>query len=173
MEYMTIEEIRANAGEIRSWFETLMAKPSLATKKGAHQWQFFRKCLDCTLGFSTNQSHHWPAHKIVHYKFEVEEKLRAIYTGAGAPLPYVFRIFSEREALRLQIVPDENYPKFCGYFLLIRDRREVTDEEINKTIPDRDQIQKFIVDCVDAEFDAYLALPLINSGVPPALPGWQ
>ena len=162
MEYMTIGEVRANAGEIRVWFETLMAKPSLVTKKGAHQWQFFRKCLDCTLGPSANQSHNWPAQKIVHYKFEVEKKLRSIYTGAGAPLPFVFRIFSEREALSLEIVLDETYPKFCGYFLLIRDRRDVTDDEINKTISDRDQIEKFIVDCVDAEFDAYLALPAVK-----------
>jgi hypothetical protein len=114
MEYMTINEVRANAEEIRAWFETLMAKSNLAIKKGSRQWQFFRHCLNYTLGDSTTQSYQWSGHKIVHHKFEVENKLRGIYTSSGPPLPFVFRIVSERDARRLQIISDDDYPIVYG-----------------------------------------------------------
>jgi hypothetical protein len=125
MEFMTLAEIREHATEIRASFENLMSRPSLAPKKHAAQWRYFRHCLERTLGAAA-KPHDWRALQIAQYKFEVEDKLRRLYLSGGQPLAFVFRLFSQRDARRDHLVQEDEYPEIGGYYLLVRDRRQTT-----------------------------------------------
>jgi hypothetical protein len=49
MEFLTLAEVRGLAAEIRASFDVLMDNRSLAAKKDAAQWRYFRMCLERTL----------------------------------------------------------------------------------------------------------------------------
>lgn len=161
MEYMTLAEIRANAAEIRTAFEELMSKPSLAPKKHAAQWRYFRHCLERTLG-APAKPHDWRALQITQYKFEVEDKLRRLYLSGGAPLTFIFRLFSHRDAHRDQLIEDDDYPDIGGYYVLVRDRRKSPDIGPLTISTLRDHLEMVVTACIDAEFSAYQALPDID-----------
>ncbi len=162
MEYMTLTEVRANADEIRASFEALLNKPSLAHKKHAAQWRYLRICVEQTLG-GAPKPHNWKPQQLVQYKFEVEDKLRRLYMGGGAPLAFVFRMFSRRDAQRDELIVDSNYPEIGGYYLLVRDLRQSGNIGPIAIASLRDHLEKVVTACIDAEFDAYLALPVIDT----------
>jgi CheY-like chemotaxis protein len=161
MEYMTLSEVRANADEIRASFEAMLNKPSLAHKKHAAQWRFLHFCVEQTLGRPA-KPHNLKPQQLVHYKFQVEDKLRRLYLGGGAPLAFVFRMFSRRDAQRFALIDDEKYPEIDGYYLLVRDLRQSETLGPIAVASLRDLLEKVVTACIDAEFDAYLALPVID-----------
>jgi hypothetical protein len=50
----------------------------------------------------------------------------------------------------------------CGYYLLVRDRRESADITLATAATSREHIEMLVAACIDAEFDAYRALPAID-----------
>jgi len=161
MEYMTLKELRANADEIRTSFEKLLSKPSLAPKKHAAQWRFLRICVEQTLG-GPSKPHNWKPLQLAQYKFEVEDKLRRLYLSGGAPMAFAFRIFSRRAALRDKLINDDQYPEISGYYLLVRDLRQSDSLGPVAIVSLRDHLEKVVTACIDAEFDAYQSLPVID-----------
>ncbi len=162
MEFMTLSEVRASATEIRDGFEALMRKPSLAPKKNSKQWLFFRRCLEQTLSTASRKLPDYPPQAIAQYKYEVEDKLRNLYNSMGAPLPFIFKLFSHRDAHNAGLIVDDDYPEAHGYHLLIRDRRNADPNDPLHGVSLRDRLEKVITAWVDARFDAYMALPAID-----------
>ncbi|MDO9400079.1 MAG: hypothetical protein Q7T46_01215 [Polaromonas sp.] len=160
MNFLTLAEVRERAPEIRAWFDVLMGNRSLAPKKNAAQWQFFRLCLDQTLGASP-QSADWRPLQIAQYKFEVENKLRRLYLRDGQPPAFVFRLASRRDAQRENLVVDDEYPEIGGYHLLVSDRRDTSDS-LQSATTNREHIEMVIAACIDTEFEAYRTLPKID-----------
>ena len=146
--------------DIRASFEVQLDNPSLSAKRNARQWQFLRLCLERTLGAST-AALDWHPLQIAQYKFEVEYKLRRLYLRGGPPLAFVFRLVNRRDALREHFVLDEDYPEICGYYLLVRDRRNSSAPLIT-TATHREHIEMVVAACIDARFEAYQALPLVD-----------
>ena len=163
MEFLTLAEARENAAEIRASFDVLMGIRGLAAKPNAAQWRYFRICLERTLGAPTEaESLVWHPLQIAQYKFEIEDKLRRLYLRGGQPFAFVFRLVSQRDAWRDHLVIDDDYPEIGGYFLLVRDRRDVADLTAATTPTTRAQIEMIVAGSIDAEFDAYQALPAID-----------
>jgi hypothetical protein len=100
--------------------------------------------------------------QIAQYKFEVEDKLRRLYLRGGPPFAFVFRLVSRRDAWRDHLVVDDDYPEIGGYYLLVRDRRESVDLMPATAAMCRAHIEMVVAGCIDAEFDAYRALPAID-----------
>lgn len=161
MEFMTLAEVRENATEIWASFENLMNNPVVAPRKNAAQWQYFRHCLAQTLGAPT-KVHEWRPLQIAQYKFEVEYKLRRLYLRSSQPLAFIFRLVSRRDALRENLVVDDDYPDVSGYHLLVRDRRDSPGDDPKTTASNRDYIEMVVAACIDAKFEAYQALPTID-----------
>lgn len=128
MEFLTLTEVRELASEIRAAFGVLMDNRSLAIKKDAAQWRYFRQCLERTLG-GPAMVLPWQPLQIAQYKFEIEDKLRGAYSRGGQRFEFVFRLVSRRDALRDNLV-DNDYPDIGGYHLLVRDRRESADLDV-------------------------------------------
>jgi hypothetical protein len=63
----------------------------------------------------------------------------------------VLSLVHRRDALRHRLVTDPCYPETAGYYLLVRDRRDETGAQYSKPLA-----------CMDAEFNAYQALPAID-----------
>jgi hypothetical protein len=124
MEFLTLEQLREWVGEIRTAFDALMANQTLAARKDARQWQFFRVCLERTLGVSPGAWSSGRPQQLAQFKFEVENKLRRFYMRHGRPLDFVFSLVHRRDALRDQLVIEPHYPHTEGYYLLVRDRRD-------------------------------------------------
>ncbi|MDP2817717.1 MAG: hypothetical protein Q8O29_05455 [Polaromonas sp.] len=160
MEFLTLAEARERATEIRAWFNLLMDNRKLAPQKNAAQWQFFRLCLDRTLGASP-QVPDWRPLQIAQYKFEVENKLRRLYLRDSQPLVFIFRLASRRDARRENLVVDDDYPETGGYHLLVSDRQDAAGSPQSVTT-NREHIEMVIAACMDAEFEAYRALPKID-----------
>lgn len=163
MEYLTLAEIRSREPEIRSAFDRLMTTRTFASRGYARQWRFLDRCLDCTLGGATREFAATPA-QLAQYKFEVEDRLRRYYLRIGQPVAYVFRLMHRRDALRDGLVVEAAYPDTGGYYLLVRDRRDVGADVLESIAETRDYVEKTVAACIDAEFDAYQALPEIDEG---------
>lgn len=161
MEFMTLTEVRARATEIRASFNQLMDNRSVATRKNAAQWRYFHICLERTLG-APAEAPAWSPLQIAQYKFEIEDKLRRFYLRGGPALAFVFRLVSHRDAGRGHLVVDDNYPETGGYYLRVRDRSESSAMASETAATRREQIEMVVAGCIDAEFDAYRALPAID-----------
>ena len=161
MEFMTLTEARERATEIRASFDMLMDTRSMTTKKNAAQWRYFRICLERTLGAQTAIPD-WSPLQIAQYKFEVEDKLRRLYLRGGQALAFVFRLVSSRDACREHLVVDDDYPETGGYYLLVRNRSESPGIGSETAATRREHIEMVVAGCIDAEFDAYRALPAID-----------
>lgn len=159
MEYMTLAEIRSTAADIRAAFDDLIEKRRLANRKGAAQWSFFRLCLERTLGQSSEECG-LTSVQSAQYKFEVEAKLRHFYLGGGRAVDFVFTLHHKRDCRHLAIGP--GYPETSGYLLLVRDRRGAADKGLASPVEEKDYIEKVVAACIDAEFEAYQALPAID-----------
>lgn len=164
MEFLTRTEVLQLAGDIRAAFDTLMDNRGLAIKKDAAQWRYFRECLERTLGGPAEAFAGRPS-QVTQYKFEIEDKLRRLYLRGGQPFNFVFRLVSHRDAWREQLVVDENYPETCGYYLLVRDRRNSAGSDLTPATAatSRALIEMVVAACIDAEFEAYQALPAIDT----------
>lgn len=161
LEFLTLAEVRESTEEIRAAFEQHMTNPSLAAKKNARQWQYLRMCLEQTLGAPSVSLDLRPL-QIAQYKFEVEYKLRRLYLRGGQPFAFVFRLVSRRDAAREQLVVDDDYPEIGGYYLLVRDRRDSSGIPMMAVSTNREHIEMVVAACIDAEFEAYQALPAID-----------
>lgn len=161
MEFLTLAEARERAAEIRASFDALMDIPSVVVRKNSAQWRYFRLCLERTLG-APGEALAWSPLQIAQYKFEIEDKLRRLYLRGGQPFAFVFRLVSRRDASREHLVDDDDYPETGGYYLLVRDRGEAADLPPSTVAISRAQIEMVVAECIDAEFDAYRALPAID-----------
>lgn len=159
MEFMTLAEVRACAGNLQTAFDDLIENRKLAYRKAAMQWSFLRQCLERTLGTCRDVASYTPL-QLAQYKFEVETKLRRFYLGPGQPVDFVFSLVHKRDALRVAVDPD--YPETHGYYLLVRDRREAKEKGVTSLAEERAYIEKVVAACIDAEFEAYQALPTID-----------
>ena len=92
----------------------------------------------------------------------IEDKLRRLYLRGGQPFAFVFRLVSRRDAWRDRVVIDDEYPEVGGYYLLARDRRELPDLAGSALTTSRAHIEMVVTESIDAEFDAYRALPGID-----------
>ena len=161
MEFLTLVEARSRAGAIRSAFDALMQNRALARRKAAAQWQFFRICVERTLGAVASVPV-WKPLQVAQYKFEVEDRLRRLYLRGGAPVAFVFRLVSRRDAWRESLVVDEDYPEIAGYYLLVRARQEATSQLPANAAEVRARIEMVVAEAANAEFEAYRALPVID-----------
>lgn len=158
---MTLGEVRERAVDIQAAFDDLMNNRMLAARKGAMQWRYFRQCLEGTLGISQEVPAYTPQ-QLAQYKFEVEDKLRRFYLRAGQPVDYVFYLVHRRDALRNHVVIERDYPEIGGYYLLVRDRSEPKGNGLFSSVEERAYLEKVVTACIDAEFEAYQALPTID-----------
>jgi hypothetical protein len=161
MEYSTLSEARERAELIRAAFDSLLDSRTLARKRNARQWMFLCECLERTLRGGTGTTQ-WSSTKLAQYKFEVEDKLRRYYLRGGAKVAFVLRLVHRREAERCQLTIDDAYPETDGYLLLIRGRRDDPSVPRESPAATRAYIEKVVAACVDAEFAAYVALPMID-----------
>jgi len=161
MEFLNLGEVRERAPELRRALDQLLRNRALVSRVDAAQWQFLRLCLDRTLGESSAPVP-WGTLQAAQYKFEIETKLRRLYLRGGEPLPFIFRLVSRRDAQRHQLVADANYPETAGYHLLVRERRDPSVEIVESLVVTREYIEMVVTSCIDAEFDAYKALPMID-----------
>ena len=135
MEFLTLEQLRECVVEIRAAFNALMENQTLAVRKDARQWRFFRSCLERTLAalpgtWSADRVHwpsvtgaalaaipgRWPMHppqQLAQFKFEVEDKLRRFYLRHSGPIDFVFSLVHRRDAVRDRLIVDPRYPQ-CG-----------------------------------------------------------
>ena len=162
MEFLTLEQLREWVGEIRAAFDTLMENQTLAVRKHARQWQFFRSCLERTLGVSPGAWSTGRPQQLAQFKFEVEDKLRRFYLRHGRPVDFVFSLVHRRDALRDQLVIEPHYPHTAGYYLLVRDRRDGGEAPYWTPAESRAYLESVVASCIDAEFKAYQALPDID-----------
>ncbi len=119
-----LEQLREWVVEIRAAFDALMEHQTLAVRKHARQGQFFRLCLEHTLGTSPGAFPINGPQQLAQFKFEVEDKLRRFYLRHGAPVEFVFLLVHRRDAARDQLIVDAHYPDTADYCLLVRDRRD-------------------------------------------------
>lgn len=162
MEFLTLKQLRERAGEIRTTFDALMQNQNLVVRKDARQWQFLRVCLARTLELSKRT---WPSaqpQQLAQFKFEVQDKLRRFYAHQGKPVDFVFCLVHRRDALSDRLVIDPLYPQTAGYYLLVRDRRHGGKAEYWSGVETRGYIERVVTSCIDAEFSAYQALPMID-----------
>lgn len=162
MEFLTLEQLREWVVEIRAAFDTLMENQTLAVRKHARQWQFFRLCLEHTLGTSPEVFPINGPQQLAQLKFEVEDKLRRFYLRHGAPVEFVFSLVHRRDAARDRLIVDPHYPDTAGYCLLVRDRRDGGDAAVCTPAETRAYLERVVACCMDAEFSAYQALPEID-----------
>ena len=162
MEFLTLEQLRGWIGEIRAAFDALMENQTLAVRKHARQWQFFRLCLERTLGASPGAWSMDRPQQLAQLKFEVEDKLRRFYLRHGRPVDFVFALVHRRDALRDRLVVDPQYPHTAGYYLLVRDRRDSGEAAYSTLADSRAYLERVIASCIDAEFNAYQELPDID-----------
>ena len=162
MEILRVEQIHEWVAEIRAAFDSLMQNQTLAVKKGARQWQFFRGCLERTLGATPGDWLSERPQQLAQLKFEVQDKLRRFYLRCGKPVDFMFSLVHRREALRDRLIIDPHYPEIAGYCLLVHDRRGA-QKSISWTRTElRAYLESVVASCVDAEFRAYQALPNID-----------
>ncbi|GAB3479553.1 hypothetical protein [Polaromonas eurypsychrophila] len=57
---------------------------------------------------------------------------------------------------------DEDYPEVGGYHLLVQDRRHSSEVNPQTLATTREHIEMVVAACMDAEFEAYKTLPLID-----------
>jgi hypothetical protein len=162
MEFLSLEQLREWVVEIRVAFNALMENNALAVRKNAKQWQFFRLCLEQTLGASPAGCSVSRSQQLVQLKFEVEDKLRRFYLRHGAPVNFVFSLVHRRDAERDRLVVEPHYPHTGGYYLLVRDRRDGGTAAYWTLAESRAYLERVVACCVDAEFNAYQALPEID-----------
>jgi len=158
-EYFTIDEVRQHARELGTAFIDLLSRPRVAARPKSRQWQFLRQCLDQLLGGKVVTGD-LSRRQATQYKFEVEERLRQFYLSPGKPVPFVFRLMDQQEALRLMLV-DEVYPSFLGYVLLISAARP---ELVPTTQPHelREHLASVVDRAAHAEFEVYKRIPQID-----------
>ncbi len=162
MEFLTLEQLRECGLEVRAAFDALMENRTLAVRKNARQWQFFRSCLERTLGALPGACFlDWP-HQLAQLKFEVEDKLRRFYLSHGRPVDFVFALVHRRDAVRDRLITDPHYPQTAGYYLLVRDRRDGGEAAYTALADTRAYLEKVVASSIDAEFSAYQALPDID-----------
>lgn len=162
MEFLTLEQLREQAAEVRTAFDALMDDRTVAGRKAARQWRFFRACLERTL---TDAPETWSVEQpqqLAQLKFEVEDKLRRFYLRHGKPVDFVFSLVHVRDAVRTRLIADPHYPHIAGYYLLARDRREGDGTAHLEAIELRAYLEKVVGCCTDAEFGAYQSLPDID-----------
>jgi hypothetical protein len=162
MEFLTLKQIHEWSEDIRTAFGKLMENQTLAVRSNARQWQFFRLCFERTLGSIPDEWCALRGQQLAQIKFEVEDKLRRFYLRHGGPVDFVFSLIHKRDAARDQLVVESHYPETAGYYLLVRDRRD-------EGVPDhlgqgetRAYLEKIVASCIDAEFNAYQAMPDID-----------
>jgi hypothetical protein len=161
MEFLELKDLRSRADAIRAAFETLLDPRTLVSRRNAKQWQFLRQCLDRTLGGGQAFEAGYAA-QLAQYKFEIEDKLRRYYLRPGQPVDFVFHLAHSRDALRERLAVGPDYPQTGGYLLLIRDNREGVGDAAVSASEERVYIEKVVAACIDAEFVAYQALPIID-----------
>ena len=89
--------------------------------------------------------------------------MRRLYLRGGRPFAFVFRLVSQCDARREQLVVDDDYPETGGYHLLVRDRRELADFSAAVVPATRAHIEMVVAGSIDVEFDAYRGLPAIDA----------
>lgn len=162
MEFLALAQLHEWVGEIRATFDSLMGNQSLAVRKDARQWRFFRFCLERTLGATPEK---WIAERpqqLAQFKFEVADKLRRFYLRHGKAVDFVFSLVHRRDALRDRLIVDPQYPDTEGYYLLVRDRREGGEAQYTPLAETKAYLEKVVGACIDAEFSAYQCLPESN-----------
>ena len=168
MEFMTVEQIRAASPAIGEALRGLLESRSLAHKSNAGQWRFLSASLQCILGapHPSEFDDLAPPHA-AQLKFEVSDKLKRYYTRRQAAPRYIFQLVHRRELSSLDLSDPDDYPGLGGYVLLVRDgdidlppprsRTERSDLRL--------YLERVVGGAVDAEFNAYLALPRMDLDV--------
>lgn len=162
MEFLTLEQLRECVVEIRAAYDALMQNRTLAVRKDARQWQFFRSCLECTLAAVPGSWYMDRPQQLAQFKFEVEDKLRRFYLRHRGPVDFVFSLVHRRDAVRNRLIVEPHYPHTAGYYLLVRDRREAGPASYLTSAESRAYLERVVACCIDAEFSAYQALPDID-----------
>lgn len=154
--YLTKKEIDHYRPEIEEEFRAIIRHPWFSGRKNARQWLFFKHCFGVLIGemigdFPCNEK------QAIYYKYEVNERLQRYYLSFGKPIKFVFHLINDKKAGIIDY-DEADYPSCNNYKLRV---------SYNKNQPDVIQekkllIEKTIAEAMDAEFDAYRALPALE-----------
>lgn len=156
--YLGLDEVRANAGDIRAAFESLLGNPRVAARPSSKQWAFLQSCF-ARLMDPFAEEVHVEQRKAAQYRFEIEKRLRKHYQRAGTALAFAFLLTDRGHALRQELVDDE-YPSNAGYVLLVaRGQPEAASASERAS---QEYFARLVEDAARAEFAAYEALPEVR-----------
>ncbi|MEJ7623713.1 MAG: hypothetical protein WKF34_06950 [Pyrinomonadaceae bacterium] len=151
--YLTKKEIEHYRPEIEEEFKTIIRHPWFSARENARQWQFFKRCFNVLTGEDTGDFE-CSEKQAIYYKYEVNDRLQRYYLAFGKPIKFIFHLINEKKA-GISDYDEPDYPSCNNYKLRV---------SYNKHLPDAVQekkllIEKTIAEAMDAEFDAYQALP--------------
>lgn len=164
MEYLSPGQIRNRSEPCRVQLEVLLGSKAIVGKPNARQWRFLRDAVERLLsGHRASEFDAIPPVRAAQLKFEVEDKLRRFYLRPGQPQHFVFSLVHQSE-LGLYGIDDAGaYPDLAGYCVLLRDLSEDHIGELDAPRQDgAAYLEKVVASCMDAEFEAYSALPEVK-----------
>ena len=165
MEFLTWKQVRDQGSEVGAALQALLASPSVVFRPNARQWRFLSDCARALL--DPRQA---PAFgdlappQAAQLKFEITDKLRRYYARREKPPRYVFHLVHRRDMASLLTDPDE-YPTVSGYAVLVRDGGMDLPIASSRGEPHELKLyfERLVAGALDAEFDAYLALPRVET----------
>lgn len=154
--YLTKKEIDHYRLEIEEEFQAIIKHPWFSGRKNAKQWLFFKHCFGVLIG-EVEGDFPCSEKQAIYYKYEVNDRLQRYYLSFGKPINFVFHLINDRKA-GIKDYDEADYPSSNNYKLRV---------SYNKNRPDIIQekkllIEKTIAESMDAEFDAYKALPSLD-----------
>lgn len=154
--YLTKKEIDHYLPEIREEFRTIIDHSWFSGKRNARQWRFFRHCFHVLTGeadgdFECNEK------QAIYYKYEISDRLQRYYLSFGKPIKFVFHLINEKKS-GISDFDEPEYPSCNNYKLRVSYNKNRPDDIQEKKL----LIEKTIAESMDAEFDAYRALPTLD-----------
>jgi len=164
MEYLALDQVRERVAACRAELEALLGVKALAGKPKARQWRFLRDAAECLWsGIARPEFEKLSNSGVAQLKFEAEDRLRRFYLRPGRSPRFVFTLVHQSELGLYSVSDDGAYPSLAGYCLLVRD---LSVEQVGErtSVPDAlaPYLEKVVTAGIDAEFEAYAALPEIR-----------
>ena len=138
--------------------DQLLGKPTVATKRNARQWQFFRFAFEVLTG---NLVGDFPcdAKTAAQYKHEVTKKLAHYYGSSRGPaVIYRFGLIQREQALSRNLVTP-SYPSSNGYVVTVEhwipESRPDSEREV-------DVLERAVMNVMTAEWNVYLRVPHLD-----------
>lgn len=163
MEFLSAEQVRARATEVREALEGLLEVTAVVGHPQARQWQFLRACLDRVLG-QDGDGAAWDRltpGQAAQFKFEVQDKLKTHYERQAGQPGLALTLIHARHLSAYRLAGAERYPRLAGYCLLVR---EPLRDATLKPQGDgwRDYLVRVVTEVAESEYRAYEGLPEID-----------